>query len=144
MTTLYLVSCVSRKQDQACPAKDLYISDWFRKARAYIELSGHLWFILSAEYGLLDPEAVVEPYERTLNKMPIRERRAWAEGVIAQLRGKLDGVDRIVILAGARYREFIMPDLTSRVAEVEVPLEGLRIGEQLSLLSGKIRHEPTR
>jgi len=73
--------------------------------------------------------------------MPIRERRAWAEGVIAQLRGKLDGVDRIVILAGTRYREFIMSELTNRVAEVEVPLEGLRIGEQLSWLSGKIRHE---
>ena len=144
MNTIYLVSCVSKKKDKACPAEDLYISDWFRKARAYVELKGHPWFILSAEYGLLDPSAVVEPYERTLNKMPIRERRAWAEQVVAQLRRKLDGVDRIVILAGARYREFIMEDLTNRVAQVEVPLEGLRIGEQLSWLSEKICHEATQ
>ena len=79
MSTLYLVSCVSKKKDKKTPAKDLYVSDWFRKARTYVELSGHPWFILSAEYGLLDPGEVIEPYERTLNKMPIRERRAWAE-----------------------------------------------------------------
>ena len=144
MSALYLVSCVSKKKDKACPAKDLYISDWFRKARTYVESTGHPWFILSAEYGLVNPETVIEPYERTLNKMPVRERRAWAGQVIAQLRGELGGVDRIVILAGARYREFIMPALTESVAEVEVPLEGLRIGEQLSWLLGKTRHEQTR
>lgn len=144
MNTLYLVSCVSKKKDKACPARDLYISDWFRKARAYVELTGHPWFILSAEYGLVNPETVIEPYERTLNKMPVRERRAWAERVIAQLQGELSGVDRIVILAGARYREFIMEGLSNMVSEVEVPLEGLRIGEQLSWLLGKARHEQTR
>lgn len=58
-------------------AKDLYISDWFVKARAYVEQAGDEWFILSAEYGLVSPETVIAPYERTLNTMGIAERRAW-------------------------------------------------------------------
>ena len=53
-------------------------------------------------------------------------------------------MDHVVILAGARYREFIMEALSNMVTEVEVPLEGLRIGEQLSWLLGKTRHEQTR
>lgn len=36
------------------------------------------WFILSAEYGLLEPDAEVEPYERTLNTMSVSDRREWA------------------------------------------------------------------
>lgn len=35
--TVYLVSCVSRKQTYACAARDLYVSDLFRKARRYAE-----------------------------------------------------------------------------------------------------------
>ena len=42
-------------------AKDLYTSDWFRKARAYVEHRGGPWFILSAEHGLVDPETVIGP-----------------------------------------------------------------------------------
>jgi hypothetical protein len=55
-TTIYLVSCVSQKRKQACPARELYVSDWFLKARHYTETSGCGWFILSAEYGLVAPD----------------------------------------------------------------------------------------
>ena len=57
-------------------AKDLYISDWFVKARAHVEQAGNEWFILSAEHGLVHPENVIAPYERTLNAMGIADRRA--------------------------------------------------------------------
>jgi len=139
MTTLYLVSCVAKKQYDASAAKDLYTSPWFKKARAYVESTGNSWFFLSAEHGLVDPETVIAPYERTLNKMSVTERRAWANRVISQMSGKLAGVDTIVILAGMRYREFIMGDLQCVVPKVEVPLEGLRIGEQLAWLTEKLR-----
>jgi hypothetical protein len=75
-TVVYLVSCVSQKRKQACPARELYVSDWFLKARRYTERSGCRWFILSAEYGLVAPDRVIAPYERTLNTMPVTERRA--------------------------------------------------------------------
>ena len=40
----------------------------------------------------------------------------------------------MVFLAGERYREFLARHLASRGVEVSVPMEGLRIGEQLSWL----------
>ncbi len=70
-------------------ARDLYVSDWFVKARAYVERTGIDWCILSAEYGLLDPESVIAPYERTLNTMGVVERRAWASKVLGQLQTRV-------------------------------------------------------
>lgn len=37
---LCLVSCVSKKLPDPTPAKDLYVSDWFQKARAFVEAQG--------------------------------------------------------------------------------------------------------
>jgi hypothetical protein len=106
----------------------------FIKARAYVERSSSPWFILSAEHGLLDPEAVVAPYEKTLNDLGVRERREWARKVIGEMDRRLPRCEEIVVFAGARYREFLTDYLATRAKRVVVPLEGLRIGEQLSWL----------
>jgi hypothetical protein len=132
--TVYLVSCVSQKRSQMCAARDLYVSDLFCKARRYAEASGCPWYILSAEYGLVSPDQVVAPYERTLNKMGVADRRAWAERVAAQLVAAVLNLARVVFLAGARYREFLAEHLIRRGVAVSAPMERLRIGEQLRWL----------
>ena len=141
MKTVYLVSCVSKKLPSPAPARDLYTSDWFRKARQYIEATGQPWFILSAEHGLLHPDTVIAPYEKTLNTMTVAERREWSNRVKNQLASQLPAADRIVVLAGQRYREFLMDYLHSAVPQVDIPLEGLRIGEQLRWLKGHLQSE---
>lgn len=131
---IYLVSCVSQKRDQPCAARDLYISDWFIKARRYAELSLRPWYILSAEYGLVPPDQVIAPYERTLNTMRIMDRRSWADRVSLQISEAAPDLKLVVFLAGARYREFLTRHLSERDVKVSIPMEGLRIGEQLSWL----------
>ena len=61
-----LVACVKAKRKEASRAEDLYISQLFRKCRRVAEGKYGVWYILSAEYGLLEPSRVVEPYEKTL------------------------------------------------------------------------------
>ncbi|SIT40093.1 conserved hypothetical protein [Paraburkholderia piptadeniae] len=99
MKTVVLVSCVKQKRDAPCPAKSLYTSDWFRKARAYAESFGPSWYILSAQYGLLEPGKVIAPYEKALNRMNVGDRRAWSSKVISQMQAAVPAADRIVILA---------------------------------------------
>ena len=135
--TCYLVSCVGRKQGRPLPAKDLYASDWFRKARSYVVSTACPWFILSAEHGLLHPDTVTAPYEKTLNRMAIRERQAWAGAVKAQMDRELIGCKKIVVFAGARYREFLMDYLLRSFEQVSVPLEGLPIGMQLAWFAAR-------
>lgn len=139
-TTVYLVSCVSQKRERACEARDLYVSELFRKARRYVETSGCPWFVLSAEHGLVAPGQVIAPYERTLNKMGVADRRVWAERVAAQLAETIPDLSRVVFLAGERYREFLTQLLAGREVAVSVPMQGLRIGEQLRWLG---QHSPS-
>ncbi|MGH6945748.1 MAG: DUF6884 domain-containing protein, partial [Kiloniellales bacterium] len=117
---------------------DLYASDWFSKARSYVESTSCPWFILSAEYGLVAPNQIINSYEMTLNRMPIRERRRWAERVVGQMSDRMPDAQTVIFLAGQRYREFLVNHLRRRGVAVETPMEGLRIGEQLRWLSRQV------
>jgi hypothetical protein len=128
-STVYLVSCVSKKLDRAALAQDLYDSTLFRLARRYVERQQGMWFILSAKYGLVAPNQRVEPYDQTLNGMKVTDRRAWAHRVQQQMDAEIPSGGRCVVLAGNRYREFLMDYLSERFT-TEVPMNGLRIGEQ--------------
>lgn len=128
------MSCVGKKRERKCAARDLYVSDWFCKARRYAEASGCVWFILSAKYGLLPPDRVVAPYDLTLNTMRVADRRAWAERVVRQLAKEVPVLTHVVFLAGERYREYLARHFADSGIAVSIPMKGLRIGEQLSWL----------
>jgi hypothetical protein len=132
-----LVSCVGKKQDRASPAGDLYQSDWFKKARAYAETVGNRWYILSAKHGLLDPSQAIEPYEMTLNTMDSPTRQKWARRVLCQIADNIP-TGKVIILAGRRYREFLRSPMQDRGYSVEVPMEGLGIGQQLAWLNSQL------
>ena len=136
---LFLVSCVKTKLARPAKAKDLYVSDWFRKARAYVEREGGAWRILSAKYGLVDPEDVVRPYEKTLITMRKVERSTWAGNVLEALEPCIADADTVVFLAGERYREFLEPALRSRGVALDVPMRGLSQGRQLAWLGARLR-----
>lgn len=130
------VSCVKSKRESESPARDLYTSPLFAGMRRYAEQHVDVWFILSAEHGLLAPDEVVAPYEKTLYKMMKAERLDWAERVQQQIIKVLPPGTKVIVLAGKRYREGLVPFLASKGYSVEVPMEGLSIGSQLSWLNG--------
>jgi hypothetical protein len=138
MRTTYLVSCVSKKRATPTAAKHLYISDWFIKARAYVEQQEARWYILSAEHGLLHPDKVIGRYDTTLNRMKAAERKEWAAIVLGQLEQVLEPGDQTFILAGQRYREYLMEPLNHLCSSVETPLARLGIGQQLAWFKQRI------
>lgn len=143
---VYLVSCTKIKAATPCAAKDLYRSDWFLKARAYVEAQDADWFILSAEHGLLHPDTVIAPYEKTLLTMSRLEREAWSTKVYQKLiahRLLPTLRSKIVFLAGQSYREFIERWMTldgRQTRGIEAPLRGLGLGEQKAWLKA---HTPS-
>lgn len=133
MAKIVLISCVSKKRSQKSIASDLYISALFKKNLQYAKhLQPDKIFILSAKYGLVELDEEIEPYDQTLNTMSSLSVRQWAKKVLAQLNKKTNiREDQFIFLAGARYRKYLIPQLRN----IKVPLEGLRIGEQLKRLS---------
>lgn len=129
-----LVGCVSQKAGGSRPARDLYTSALFRGRRGYVERVCDRWWILSALHGLVDPEAVLAPYDVTLTGASVAQRRAWSARVLSQLRGvgDLGAGDVVEIHAGADYRDYgLVEGLRTQGVDVVVPTEGLRLGEQL-------------
>jgi hypothetical protein len=134
MKTIYLVGCGAKKAPRVAQAKDLYLGDLFQKSRAYVESLGASWLILSAKWGTLHPDASIRPYDESLNNKSREARFSWAVLVMLRLRLIISPGDRVVILAGEKYREFLIPELQELGAKVEVPLKGLGIGKQLAWL----------
>jgi uncharacterized HhH-GPD family protein len=131
---IVLVGCVKTKADEPRPARLLYQSALFRKRRRYAETRGHRWYVLSAEHGLVHPDAPLEPYDVALAAQPDDYRHAWAGWVAAKLRrveGNLRG-RRIEIHAGQAYAAPLLPLLRAAGAHVTQPLAGLTQGQHLA------------
>ena len=130
---ILLISCVKSKQSVAAPAKDLYTSPLFRKARTYAEQRGAPWFILSAEHGLVTPSQRLAPYEKYLPDESSTYREEWGKRVVAELemtQGSLRG-KVIEIHAGSAYLNVIRSGLESSGAIILEPLHGLPMGKRL-------------
>ena len=140
---LYLVACVKSKNNVPMPARDLYASAWFRKARACVERTDRPWAILSAKHGLVWPSDTIAPYEKTLKTMSLPQQRQWADTVLASLAPHLAGVRTIAMLAGATYRQLLMHELQMRDIEILVPMEGLPQGRQLQWLGACLNRPAT-
>jgi hypothetical protein len=125
---------VKSKLGHAAPAKELYVSPLFRGRRAFVERTCHRWFILSAEHGLVHPDQVLAPYDRTLTNASVAERRAWSRRVADALERELSSVAGLYfeVHAGAAYLNHgLVEILGRRGARIENPTEGLSLGEQL-------------
>lgn len=126
---IVLVACCGQKLDRVAPARDIYTSDLFKKARAWAETFGACWYVLSAKYGVLPPAREIEPYDETLADKAAHELAIWN----AMVRTQFAGVHRnIVVLAGARYRGWLQG------VEHRAPMAGMGIGQQKAWLKAQV------
>ena len=139
MLRVVLISCVSKKLNYKSLARDLYVSPLFKKNLQYAKsLRPDKIFILSAKYGLLNLNDVIEPYNKTLNDMRSFELNDWSSSVLSELKKLVDiESDEFIFLAGVNYRKFLIPHLN----HYKIPMLGLGIGRQLQWLSERIKNE---
>lgn len=134
---IIFLSCVKNKMDTPCIARDMYISDLFKKSLSYAEQLSEsaTIYILSAKYGLLELNQQIEPYELTLNTMNKKQRKEWADKVLMQCKEKDISFDEeAIFLCGEKYREFLMNEFKNSKA----PLKHMGIGEQLAFYKKEI------
>ncbi|QHE63103.1 hypothetical protein FHE72_20405 [Rossellomorea vietnamensis] len=136
-----LISCTKSKDTVPCMAKDMYLkSDLFTKASTYVKQNNYdNWFILSAKYGLLSKEEVIEPYNLTLKTMKTMERKQWSLKVLNQLEENVQGQYSVDFYASKKYREYLIPELEEKGIKCTIPLEGKGIGEQLGFYKTHIK-----
>jgi cytoplasmic iron level regulating protein YaaA (DUF328/UPF0246 family) len=136
--TIVLVSCVKDKQKVPSPAQYLYTSPLFKKMSAYARKFGDEWYILSAKYGLVHPDEIIAPYNDTLKEKAQSQKIEWAGAVFSKLSEVLRPGDTVIILAGLEYRKFLLKPIEEIGCQVRVPMEHLKIGEQLHWLDKQL------
>lgn len=133
MTEIGLVSCVKTKREEPATPRNLYTSPYFEKMRDYAEQNHDDWWILSAKHGLIHPDAdPIGPYNETLSGARVARKREWSEKVAEQLdeEGLLSGDVMLVLHAGKDYYGELLPLIGDTGVSVEIPTEGLGIGEK--------------
>jgi hypothetical protein len=135
--SIALIACCSQKSDEPALAKDLYQSPLFKKSRQYAENNADQYFIMSALLGIVEPDKLIAPYECSMYDRNARGRRIWAHWIASQLRGVIHDGDFLIILAGRMYRDELIKILKRRYPnlDIDIPLEGLCIGQQLQTLT---------
>jgi hypothetical protein len=136
-----LIACSATKLESTCMAKDMYQGSLFKKSLEYAlkTTNPKNIYILSAKYGLVELEQEIEPYDKTLKDMDIDETQSWVDMIMDKLYDLYEDLNElhISILAGKAYYEPLIESLPN----YDLPLEGLRIGEQMKELDELVAAE---
>jgi hypothetical protein len=132
-----IVACCKAKRDKAMPAQDLYDSPLFHKSVQYVTARCKRWLILSAKLGVVLPDQVIEPYDRTLSGSRRWEIREWQQIVGKRLREQfpetygVEATAKFIVVAGANYCGAV----EQSGCDFEAPFKGLGIGQLLAALT---------
>jgi len=137
MKKFILISCSSSKSANRSKVENLYTSSLFKKSLDYAKsLNPSGIYILSAKHDLLKLDQKIFPYNQTLDKMSIAQRKEWSNKVLKKLKRVVNlKKDKVIFLAGGKYREFLINQITN----YEIPMKGLGIGQQLGFLKSKAK-----
>lgn len=142
MREIGLVSCTKSKLETPARPRDLYApSTLFTKASQYCEQIHDDWYVLSAKHHLLAPDgSPIEPYEETLTGATASEKREWAAEIFQELESAelLRSDTTLVFHAGKAYYEELVSLLRDTGVAVQLPVEGLLIGERLGWYNERI------
>ena len=136
-----LVSCSSTKLAHPAIAAKLYSSPLFRKALAYAERRCTTVYVLSALYGLVELDRMLDPYDYRLGRKS--ERELWAHKVTSALSAKHARHEDLLILAGDDYARPLRGKLHGWwTGAIEEPLRRFPVGERLRWLNAEIEKLP--
>lgn len=134
-TQVAIVGCGKAKRDGRHKARNLYTSTYFDKKRLFAEVGCDDWFILSAKYGLIDPDRRVPSYDVTVTDVDADEFATRVADQADANADVFDAADRVFVLAGKDYIDAVDDVLAGLPCEVEYPFAGTGgIGDQMSVL----------
>jgi hypothetical protein len=138
---IYLVAGCGKQSTYATAAKDLYCSQHFQACRRYAEEQNSKWYILSPLHQVLEPEKIIQPYNKSPYSLSCQERLTWAQQVAEKLMKVASPGTEFVFLTGKLYREQVKGILQTNGYGTTVPMKHLAIGQQLAWINNQLKQE---
>lgn len=130
-TWLGVVNCGGTKLAHKAPAKEIYKSSYFQAKREFCEEVMDEWIILSAEYGILQPDEVIEPYDKSLETLTSGEIEEWKAEVLDY---PYEDYTVVEILLSSDYYEPLKEDFDQMDVPISTPLVRMGIMHQVEFL----------
>lgn len=131
---IVFIGCGATKMKNACKARKMYVGNYVQLCLAYAQTftTQDNIYILSAKYGVLPLEKVIEPYNKTLNNMNIQEKQDWKNMVIKQLEEMNISKDtEVVFICGTNYYTLLEDYFTNY--KLPLPKQGIGIQQHFMI-----------
>lgn len=125
------------------PAKDAYISSAFRLHRRYAETFASEWRILSAWYGFLHPEHLIEDYDAKFQPTDLDARNWWRLTALYHQACGLPRFERVILLGGDLYRQIAKRCLIGMYlpGQINEPFRGHSLLETMRALKAMLNYQ---
>lgn len=129
---ILLMSTANRKRKGILAARHLYISPMFQLGLNYAnQFDTDAFFLLSAKYGLLDPEKELSAYPETMSSLKKDDIKEWANAIVEQLKNNFDLEEtEVIVLALSRFAK----PISMLLPKYKAPLLGMTMSEALAFL----------
>lgn len=134
--TVVLVGCGARKSAaNIAKAEELYTGTLFAAARAWAEKYGSDWGVLSAAYGCIPHDWVIQNYDK---KLIVDDD--WNRLVQVQVNNLWPSAERLILLAPEAYTRWAKGPRWFGQSEaflygIDCPMEGMGIGQRMAWLT---------
>jgi len=119
------------------PAKDAYVSAYFRVSRAFAEEYGTGWAILSAKYGIISPDFIIhQDYDVSFKTNPLSPIESKLSRQLVDMR--IETYDSAIFLGGQSYYKKLQKVFMDLNLPLKSPLAHLFIGQRMRLLNNAL------
>ncbi len=127
---LIITSCSAKKKSYRTTAADLYQGQLFKMVKKLSRINEFDYRIFSAKYGLIKPDKVIKPYEKTIsNKTDIIRLN---NRVMPKFLDLTKQYKYILLIMGSKYREVLKENKLDNVYYIKAD-KG--IGDYLKVVS---------
>ena len=126
MQSIFIINCSKEKLNYPIKASDMYCSERFILSKKIAKKQGNKWYVLSAKYGLISPDTIIEPYDISVNDWSEKEKKEYASKVIKQISDYGIGKDRLVFLCNSPYTNDILKKLEKKKCQIVAPFFHLK------------------
>ncbi|EKS35140.1 hypothetical protein HMPREF9696_02412 [Afipia clevelandensis ATCC 49720] len=123
-----LVSCGSAKISFRTEARYLYKSPLFQNSIYVANAIADEVFVLSALYGLVRQDEVLDPYDLSLKSFDSTQSQQWGDRIAEKLSELSSFPTEAILFAGSSYVDPIASSLANSRITLKYPFKGLPLG----------------
>ena len=138
-----IISCAKQKiwdktvNAGPTPAKDAYVSAYFRLCRAFAEKYGTGWAIFSAKYGIISPDFIIhENYNVSFKTDSFSSAEIKLNQQLVDM--EIEKYDSVIFLGGQSYYKKLESICRRLNLPLQNPLAHLFIGQRMRLLKNAL------